>query len=32
MKKEKRRSINDLIKEYFRKHPNQDLPHGPVVD
>ena len=26
------KSISDLIKEYFRKHPKQDLPHGPVVD
>ena len=32
MKKENRKSISDLIKEYFRKHPNQDLQHGPVVD
>ena len=31
MKKQKK-SISDLIKEYFKNHPNQDLPHGPVVD
>ena len=30
MKKEK--SINELIIDYFKAHPNQDLPHGPVVD
>lgn len=26
------KSIGDLIIEYFEKHPNRDLPHGPVVD
>ncbi len=26
------KSINDLIIEYFKKHPNEDLSHGPVVD
>lgn len=26
------KSISDLIIEYFKKHPNKDLPHGPVVD
>ncbi len=26
------KSISDLIMEYFRKHPNEDLQHGPVVD
>ena len=31
MKKQKI-SISDLIKEYFKNHPNKDLPHGPVVD
>lgn len=31
MKKQKK-SISDLIKEYFKNHPDQDLPHGPVVD
>jgi hypothetical protein len=25
-------SVSDLIMEYFRKHPNKDLEHGPVVD
>lgn len=26
------KSIGDLIIEYFKKHPRQDLHHGPVVD
>lgn len=26
------KSINDLIMEYFKNHPKQDLTHGPVVD
>lgn len=26
------KSISDLIMEYFYKHPNQDLKHGPIVD
>ena len=26
------KSIADLIMEYFRKHPNKDVPHDPVVD
>lgn len=26
------RTISELILEYFRKHPNEDLKHGPVVD
>ena len=26
------KSISNLVKEYFKKHPKQDLPHGPVVD
>src|SRR3972149_4557605 len=26
------KSINDLIMEYFKAHPKQDLAHGPVVD
>jgi len=26
------RSISDLIMEYFRAHPKQDLEHAPVVD
>lgn len=25
-------TITDLIMEYFRKHPNEDIKHGPVVD
>ena len=32
MNKNNKKSISDLIKEYFKKHPNQDLQHGPVVD
>lgn len=27
-----KKSINDLIIEFFKKHPNEDMPHGPVVD
>jgi len=27
-----KKSIKDLVMQYFKKHPNQDLPHGPVVD
>lgn len=27
-----RKSISDLIMEYFQAHPNQDLTHAPVVD
>lgn len=26
------KSISDLILEYFKNHPKQDLEHGPVVD
>ena len=26
------KNIRDLILEYFKSHPKQDLPHGPVVD
>lgn len=26
------KSISDLIMEYFKAHPKQDLEHGPVVD
>jgi 5-methylcytosine-specific restriction endonuclease McrA len=29
---EKRKTIADLIMEYFRRHPKKDLEHGPVVD
>lgn len=32
MPKPKKKSISDLIKEYFKAHPKQDLRHGPVVD
>ncbi|RKY20693.1 MAG: HNH endonuclease [Planctomycetota bacterium] len=32
MSKPKKKSISDLIKEYFKAHPKQDLRHGPVVD
>lgn len=32
MNKNNKKSISDLIKEYFKKHPNQDLQHGPFVD
>ncbi|MBC8526747.1 MAG: HNH endonuclease [Candidatus Cloacimonetes bacterium] len=28
----KRISINNLIIEYFKKHPKRELDHGPVVD
>jgi len=27
-----RKTIRELVQEYFQKHPNTDLPHGPVVD
>lgn len=30
--KDKKVTISDLIMEFFRKHPKEDLPHGPVVD
>lgn len=30
MKKDK--SISELIVEYFKSHPNEDIQHGPVVD
>ncbi len=26
------KSISDFIIEYFKKYPNQDLPHSPLVD
>lgn len=26
------KDIGDLVMEYFKRHPNKDLPHGPVVD
>ena len=28
----KNKSIRDLILEYFKRYPKQDLKHGPVVD
>lgn len=28
----KKRTISNLVMEYFKNHPNQDIPHGPVVD
>jgi len=27
-----KKTISDLIMEYFRKHPKKELQHGPVVD
>src|SRR3990167_9057198 len=27
-----KKSIGELIMEYFKKHPRKDLEHGPVVD
>lgn len=26
------KTIRELVLEYFKKHPNEELPHGPVVD
>jgi len=26
------KAVSDLVMEYFRSHPKQDLEHGPVVD
>lgn len=31
-KMKKSKTISELVMEYFKKHPNEDLPHGPVVD
>ncbi len=28
----KGKTIRELVIEYFKKHPNKDMPHGPVVD
>ncbi len=28
----KRKTIKDLLIEFFEAHPNEDMPHGPVVD
>jgi isoleucyl-tRNA synthetase len=27
-----RKTISNLVVEYFRKHPKEELKHGPVVD
>ncbi len=27
-----RKTIRQLVREYFEAHPNEDIPHGPVVD
>jgi len=27
-----RKTIRELVQEYFQQHPNTDIPHGPVVD
>lgn len=32
MKNDKNKSIKDLLIEYFKAHPKEDMPHGPVVD
>lgn len=32
MKNNKIKSIRDLLIAYFKAHPNEDMPHGPVVD
>jgi 5-methylcytosine-specific restriction endonuclease McrA len=29
---QKQKTITDLIIEFFKKHPKEDMPHGPVVD
>lgn len=29
---DKNKSITDLIVEFFKKHPNEEMQHGPVVD
>lgn len=31
-KAKKRKTISELVQEYFKKHPRQDIEHGPVVD
>ena len=30
--KNRKKSIGDLVLQYFKKHPKEDLKHGPVVD
>lgn len=32
MSKHNKKTIGDLIKIFFKEHPNEDLQHGPVVD
>ena len=32
MSKRRRKSVGNLLKEYFKAHPKQNLQHGPVVD
>ena len=32
IKSSKNKTIRSLIIEYFKAHPKQDMPHGPVVD
>lgn len=32
MKKKKNKSIKDLLIEFFKAHPKEDMAHGPVVD
>ncbi len=29
---QKKKTIRELIIEYFKQHPNTDMPHGPIVD
>ncbi|MCM8817647.1 MAG: HNH endonuclease, partial [Candidatus Omnitrophica bacterium] len=29
---EKKKTIRDLLIEFFSAHPNEDMQHGPVVD
>lgn len=28
----KKKTISDLVMEYFKSHPKEEIPHGPVVD
>lgn len=32
MKNNNKKSIKDLLIEYFKRNPKKDMPHGPVVD
>ena len=27
-----KKTIRELLIEFFKSHPNEDMPHGPVVD